>query len=56
MERHFGQKLRFILIMNGRDFVMNGKILLRNVEILLRTVDIFIMNGVDFHDKQSKFP
>ena len=43
-------------MMNGRDFITNEKILLRNFEILLRAVDIFIMNSVDFHDEQSRFP
>ena len=40
MERHFGQKLRFICRMSGRDFFTKGR--------------VFIMSGRGFHDERSK--
>ena len=42
MDRHFGQELRFISVINGWDFTTNIQDLIRN--------------GGDFHDKQSRFP
>ena len=39
-ERHFDQKMRFIFLMNGQDFITNG--------------GDFISNGRDFHDEWSR--
>ena len=41
VERHFGKKLRFILMTNGPDFVANSR--------------DFITNGGDFQEEGSDF-
>ena len=48
MERHFGQKLRFIFMKNGRDFITTSR------DVISSGRD-FITSGRDFHDEWSRF-
>ena len=49
MERHFGQKLRFIFMIAGQDFHDNRS------RFSWWQVEIFMMTCRDFHDNRSRF-
>ena len=49
MESHLSQKLRFIFMKNGLDFITNSR------DFITSALD-FVTNGRDFHDERSRLP
>ena len=46
MDRHFGQKLRFILMVIGQDFIVNG----RDFHDIIKHNNIYIFTRYDVED------